>query len=759
MKNSLSGNWFVVPLILCTIFSLLACGTGDDYEYETTSGQSSALVTSSSQPRSESTYVPKPYVPGIFYTSIYDGPKPTKFYENPKFAEMARQGLIDPLEDRLPVQEDILVLPPSDEIGVYGGTWRLTLSGWMLDLQQYANASCFKKDSNGKDIIPYLCKGLEFSDDGREFIFTLREGMKWPDGHPLTMADVVYTFQDLNFHPDKEMSLNNIHPLYKDPVTGDRVKFDALDETRFKLSFDNPYYSFADSTGNSRGSRCVTWSFFCPKHYGMKYHPKYADKGDMDRLIEAIPMLEDAEKPWVHVFRKYHSLFDEEGQNFPWLGAYSCPCEGTSESDRLRVVANPYWIAVDPDGNQLPYLDDILALGVESREVAVFRAIAGESDATTKTFHLGELPLYAYNMEEGDYSIYKWSNVGGMDLSLGLNQTWNEDPELGRWLRTKEFRRALSLAIDRDALNETTMMGLGVPRNNIPHPAHPYYPGDEYETLDIQHDPVKANEILDSLGLLDTDGDGLRNRLGDIDGKKGNLELFAEVPIGGHEQNRYVPFAELVQSDLSKIGLRMEWNQTERMSDHIRENLTYINFGGGANVSNPWACGPSCATTYPGAHWSAIGPLIGEYIATEGKCNRRRWECMDMDGPDSKWLPLSPEGTWPADSTGKFKEMMGIRMGGFAYPATHPERIDKGQKLAAMTAEEKYYLGMVGFAGSFWGVMLKRNNFRNIPKEHTNATVGFFSELYYFEDGMDNFHNRGNRSKKYKSQSFLTGYQ
>ena len=103
--------------------------------------------------------------------------------------------------------------------------------------------------------------------------------------------------------------------------------------------------------------------------------------------------------------------------------------------------------------------------------------------------------------------------------------------------------------------------------------------------------------------------------------------------------------------------------------------------------------------------------------------------------------------------------MMGIRMGGFAYPATHPERIDKGQKLAAMTAEEKYYLGMVGFAGSFWGVMLKRNNFRNIPKEHTNATVGFFSELYYFEDGMDNFHNRGNRSKKYVSQSFLTGYQ
>ena len=168
----------------------------------------------------------------------------------------------------------------------------------------------------------------------------------------------------------------------------------------------------------------------------MKYHPKYADSGELDRLIDAIPMLEEAEKPWVHVFRKYHSLFDEEGQNFPWLGAFSCPCEGTSESDRLRVVANPYWIAVDPDGNQLPYVDDILALGVESREVAVFRAIAGETDATTKTFHLGELPLYAYNMEEGDYSIYKWSNVGGMDLSLGLNQTWNEDPELGRWLRT-----------------------------------------------------------------------------------------------------------------------------------------------------------------------------------------------------------------------------------------------------------------------------------------------------------------------------------
>ena len=50
---------------------------------------------------------------------------------------------------------------------------------------------------------------------------------------------------------------------------------------------------------------------------------------------------------------------------------------------------------------------------------------------------------------------------------------------------------------------------------------------------------------------------------------------------------------------------------------------------------------------------------------------------------------------------------------------------------------------------------LRRNNVRNTPKNHFPSGFGGTKEAFYFEDGIDNMHNQGNRSKKYRSVHFL----
>jgi hypothetical protein len=94
---------------------------------------------------------------------------------------------------------------------------------------------------------------------------------------------------------------------------------------------------------------------------------------------------------------------------------------------------------------------------------------------------------------------------------------------------------------------------------------------------------------------------------------------------------------------------------------------------------------------------------------------------------------------------------------GQSYELMHPTRVAAGKSYFALGAENKYNIGLVHFAPAYRGIMLKRNNFRNVQKHHNWDAIGFFMDLTYFEDGRDNVNHPGNKSKKYQSESFLTG--
>ena len=691
----------------------------------------------------------KPLGVGGYFDYRFTGPKPTTFQESPMSAELVRQGQLPPLMERLPVPEDVHVVPPPNEIGTYGGTWRATRHNQRY-LQQYANGHPLQLNADGASYVERVAKGMDHSEDGRVYTFFLRRGGKWSGGSDLTSEDFRFTWEDINYYNNAAskaagLSGNGLGPdtpysRARDPVTGEGARFAVIDDYTFSFTFDSPNYTFFAGTTSARGPvSCGSgWCWYTSDEYAKQFHEKYADSAALAKMI-ADGEFED----WTKLFQNRVSWTRcgsdciENGQ--PSAGAWKMEY---FLDDQSSMVRNHYYFGVDPDGNQLPYVDGIINFKMESVDVAILRAMQGESDldADTLSRQMSGIPLFITNMERGDYSIYHWPDLSGGDHSLFFNQTWNEDKELGRWLRTQDFRIALSLAIDRHAINNIVFSGVGYAQNYVVHETSPHYPGKRYETIDaIPQDIARANQILDGLGLVDTNGDGFRNRL---DGG-GNLEIYTGVP------GLRVPVAELLESDFAKIGIKLDWKEDGGHWGLIRQNQQYLGISNVNGSSNLWARGNPVAPYRSG---EPQGPLIGQYLTSGGQ------EGMAPTGPDPDFLPLAPEGTWPADATGNIKFLLDSWTEGAQLPDHDPRKIEIGQAMSRVVALEKYQLGTIAFTGFSRGLIVKRNNFRNVPERQIRYEHGLYNMVNAFEDGMDNYHNPGNRSRRYTSKAvFASG--
>ena len=691
----------------------------------------------------------KPLGVGGYFDYRFTGPKPTTFQESPMSAELVKQGLLPPLMDRLPVPEDVHVVPPPNEIGTYGGTWRATRHNQRY-LQQYANGHPLQLNADGASYVERVAKGMDHSEDGRVYTFHLRRGGKWSGGSDLTSEDFRFTWEDINYYNNAAsqaagLSGNGLGPdtpysRARDPVTGEGAKFSVIDDYTFSFTFDSPNYTFFAGTTSARGPvSCGSgWCWYTSDEYAKQFHEKYADSAALAKMV-ADGEFED----WTKLFQNRVSWTNcgdnciENGQ--PSAGAWKMEY---FLSDQSSMVRNHFYFGVDPDGNQLPYVDGIINFKMESVDVAILRAMQGESDldADTLSRQMSGIPLFITNMERGDYSIYHWPDLSGGDHSLFFNQTWNEDQELGRWLRTQDFRIALSLAIDRGAINNIVFSGVGYAQNYVVHETSPHYPGKRFETIDaIPQDIARANQILDGLGLVDTDGDGFRNRL---DGG-GNLALYTGVP------GLRVPVTELLESDFAKIGIKLNWKEDGGHWGLIRQNQQYLGISNVNGSSNLWARGNPVAPYRSG---EPQGPLIGQYLTSGGQ------EGMAPTGPDPDWLPTAPEGTWPADATGNIKFLLDSWTEGAQLPDHDPRKIEIGQAMSRVVALEKYQLGTIAFTGFSRGLIVKRNNFRNVPERQIRYEHGLYNMVNAFEDGMDNYHNPGNRSRRYTSKAvFASG--
>ena len=96
-----------------------------------------------------------------------------------------------------------------------------------------------------------------------------------------------------------------------------------------------------------------------------------------------------------------------------------------------------------------------------------------------RNFTMERIPLYKQNEVRGNYTTHIGKGLGTNDGVIHLNQGYNVDPLIGTLLRTRDFRRALSMGIDRDEINEVFFLGQGDARAFSPDPSTPYWPGKE----------------------------------------------------------------------------------------------------------------------------------------------------------------------------------------------------------------------------------------------------------------------------------------
>jgi peptide/nickel transport system substrate-binding protein len=690
-------------------------------------------VVTDCPPTSPHTWQPPVEVAGEYWAYHgYDGARPTTWYESPMSYQLVKAGKLPALDERVPPPEDRGIVQGPSGIGWYGGSYRQT--GVQQYLGEWIVGSWATRDSNGVDWHPWIGKAWDISDDGTTYTMTLRKNLHWSDGSPYTMEDIRFAWEDSNFNQELNKTVS---VEFRDPVTDNVVSFAVVDDMHWTLTYDTPVYNLFELR-STPSSWCAKGSFayHCPP-YMKQFHPKYADPAELQAMIDDAN-LED----WTQLFSQKTNVISNPDK--PCLVAW---CTKIKEDTQITAERNHYYTFFDPEGNQLPYTDRATKLQMESREVSLFRTMNGETDGMTTPYLVQEMPLYNANMERGDYSIFHWPSPGGSDLILQFNMVYNKDPEIGKWIRTKKFRHALSLGVDREVLNDTIFLGIGTIQNWAPHPSTPYYPGLAVAQKWVQFDPDTANDMLDELGLTETDDEGYRLR--PDNGER--LILNGVITPRAAE----MPMMELVQPMWADLGIQFDFRLTDSASSDYNAGDEYLmqrtDFS--AYQANPWCCDWNQIAPMRGGHSAA--PAVGTYYETGGEKGMG-------PGPDPSYLPLAPADTFPIDVSGNLMKLVELWQEGRAYPAYAPRRIEIGKELFTIYGEELYTIPVAGFTGVFRGIFINRNNMQNQAKTHVRDHNGFQAWAYFFEGstadsrGKDNLAHPENNSG-IRSFSFLGG--
>ena len=611
--------------------------------------------------------------------------QPKQLKEAPQLAEQVKAGKLPPVADR--VGQDPLVIKPVHEIGKYGGTWRGGFTGPADFWNGYRCCSgpdhLLFWDYTGDKVTPNLAKGYEMQDGGRTLVLHLRRGMKWSDGKPFTADDFVFWFEDIYRNKDLVPT-----PSAAMAINGKQGVIEKADTYTVKFKFPEPYFMFPDMLAGSTDVGGQAWrgalglGGYAPAHYLKQFHPKYAGQAEVDKKVK------DAKfDSWVRMF-----LFKNDWSLNPELPVLS-PWKTVTPANTptWTLERNPYSVFVDTAGNQLPYIDRVVLTLGENLEVINLRAIAGEYDFQARHLDLAKVPVFIENQAKGGYKLHLDPGDYGGDMIIKFNLSYEADPEIAKWMNTADFRRALSLGIDRDQINETFWLGTGTPGSVVPADGNKYNPGPQYRKLWATLDIKKANEMLDKAGLAKKDAEGYRLR---TDGK-GRLRI--EIMTLGGQFLQFTQIAEMIREQWKKIGIDLTVQEVERSLALKRTAANEQQLGAWNND------GSEHLFTFP-LH---VFPFEIAAVASSGPLY-------------AKWFQSA--GTQGKEPPARMKELM--EKFKRAYGVPEKERIELGKEVWKIAAEEVYIIGVIGMGPASMGVRVVKTGMGNIPSRQYNSPDG-----------------------------------
>ena len=401
-------------------------------------------------------------------------------------------GALPPMAERLPA-EPRRDLPGREgwAEGRYGGSLRLLSRAGRdardMVLLGYARLVVWNE---GFELVPDILRSVEVV-DGRIFTLTLRAGHRWSDGTPFTTADFRFWWAEVA--NNRELSPRGLPPALL--AGGEPPVFEVLDETtvRFSWAVPNPLFLPALAAASPL-------FIYRPAHYLKQFHASYADVAELTAQAEAIGL-----RSWAELFKRRDRPFrfdnPERPTLQPWVNTVAPPAE------RFVARRNPYFHRVDAAGRQLPYIDEVVLTPTQPRLVPV-RAAAGDSDLQARGLSFADAPALKEAEGRGQIKLRLWPIGRGAQLALYPNMN-AVSPGWRQVMRDVRFRRALSLAIDREELNQVLYKGTALPGANSLLPGSPLYRASDREAW-AAYDSEQANALLDDLGMRARAGDDIR---------------------------------------------------------------------------------------------------------------------------------------------------------------------------------------------------------------------------------------------------------
>lgn len=521
--------------------------------------------------------------------------------EPPVLAERVAAGALPAMAERLPAAPAVVPMAELGKIpGRYGGELR-TLMGReqdtrMLVVYGYARLVGYDPDWTLK---PDILESLDVEED-RRFTFHLRPGHKWSDGEPFTSEDFRYYWEDVL--SNAEMSPGGLPAFLR--VDGAGPRFEVVDETTVRYTWDKPNLYFLPILAGARPEY-----LYQPAHYLKQFHARYAEPEALARRVA-----EAGQRSWVALHFRTAQQYKNDDPDLPTLQPWRIVTR--PPSNRFVFERNPYYHRVDPEGRQLPYIDTV-AVAVVSGKLIPAKAAAGETDLQARGLGFENYAILKQGEERHNYTVALWPSAAGSEMALYPNLT-AADPVWRDVLRNPDFRRALSLAIDRDEINQTVYYGLADVGGNTVLPDSPLFKPD-YPARWTDFDLERANEMLDAIGLT-RQGDGLRQL---PDGRP--IDIVVET---AGESATEIDVLQLVRDAWAQIGVRLHIKPLQR---EVFRNRIFA----GATVMSVWKGLENALPTpimaphelAPTSQMQLQWPQWGQYAETSGQAG----EAVDLE--------------------------------------------------------------------------------------------------------------------------------
>ncbi|CUH98799.1 ABC transporter substrate-binding protein [Leisingera aquaemixtae] len=599
-----------------------------------------------------------------------------------------KAGYMPPAAKRIPDVPLVVDLAAKGrEFGIQGGTLNtmVTRSKDIRQMVVYGYARLAGYDENYQ-LKPDILLSFE-AENNRRFTLKLRPGHRWSTGDPFTSADFRYWWEDV---ANNEL-LSPAGPPDFMRVLGKLPRVSFPDETTVIYEWDAPNPAFMHMLAQARPP-----FIYRPAEYLKQFHADYADPEVLAEEVDYARV-----KSWAALHNKYDNMYKFDNHELPTLQPWINASPG--KKIRHQFVRNPYYHRIDSRGVQLPYIDTV-EMEIVTAGLVAAKSNAGEADLQARGLGFRDIPILRKGEKDGrDYKTYLWASGAASQIAIYPNLNVN-DPVWREILRDVRVRRALSLAINRRAINRALYFNLAEPGAMAVLEQSEFFDPALREAW-ADFNPELANQLLDEAGLTERDGYGIRYL---PDGRR--MELVVET---AGEREEVENALQIITDDWRDVGVKLVMRPLDR--DILRNRVF-----SGTTMSSAWfgwdnglpQAYTSPAYLAPTDQVFLSWPKWGQHYQTGGSAG----EPPDM-APAQRLLALLQD---------------------WNMAATHEERAAAWREMLKIHADQVYAIGVVAAAPQ---PVVVSNRLRNVPEKaiwawDPGAHFGVYHpDEFFFEGG------------------------